>query len=169
MRCARLLPVLALAATLAACGGGSSTTSAPPATTQSTAAPTPTEAATGAPAGPATIDLATTPLGQVLTDGAGRTVYMFVPDTAGTSTCYDQCATAWPPVLTTGAPTAGTGVTASLLGTTERTDGTVQVTYDKRPLYLFAKDSAAGDVNGQGVKQIWYVVGAAGDLIKTAP
>ena len=168
----RLLPIAAAAAmltVLTACGGGSSAATAPPAATTSAAsvpaATTPAAAASGA----ATIQLASTSLGMVLSDAQGRTLYMFVPDKSGASTCYDQCATAWPPVLTTGAPMAGTGIDASLLGTTPRTDGSVQVTYNKMPLYLFANDAAGGDVNGQGVKNVWYVIDAKGAVVKTAP
>jgi predicted lipoprotein with Yx(FWY)xxD motif len=163
------LPLLAL---LAACGGTSSTGATASSTTApyaspSTAAPAPTTPA--APSGPAKLALAKTTLGSVLVDAQGRTLYMYVPDTAGKSTCYSQCATFWPPALTTGAPVAGTGLTGSLLGTTTRTDGTVQVTYDKYPLYLYIKDTAAGDVTGQGVQKIWYVLNAQGIPVKTAP
>jgi len=165
----RLIPMAAAAAllsVLSACGGGSSA-AAPAATAPAASVPA---ATTSAAASGAAIDLGNTSLGMVLTDAQGRTLYMFVPDqAAGASTCYDQCATAWPPVLTTGSPVAGTGIDASLLGTTNRTDGTVQVTYNKLPLYLFAQDSAAGDVNGQGVKNVWYVMDAKGTVVKTSP
>jgi len=171
MRSTRLLPVAAAAALLSvltACGGGSSTATAPAATTPAASTPAASTPAAMA-SGPATIQIGSTSLGMVLTDAQGRTLYMFVPDKGGASTCYNQCATAWPPVLTTGTPMAGTGVDASLLGTTTRTDGTVQVTYNKLPLYLFANDAAAGDVNGQGVKSVWYVIDANGAVVKTAP
>ena len=168
----RLIPIAAAAALLSvltACGGGSSAATAPPAaTTPAATVPAATTPAAAA-SGPATIQIGSTSLGMVLTDAQGRTLYMFVPDKAGASTCYGQCATAWPPVLTTGAPVAGTGLDTSLLGTTTRTDGTVQVTYNKLPLYLFANDAAAGDVNGQGVKSVWFVMDATGAVVKTAP
>ncbi|HEV2966858.1 MAG TPA: hypothetical protein VG009_02050, partial [Candidatus Dormibacteraeota bacterium] len=93
----------------AACGGSTPLTAA--------ASPSPSPAAS--PAGTnATIAVATSKLGQVLVDGKGITVYLFVADTGTSSTCNTACATVWPPVLTTGAPQAGTGATASLLGTT---------------------------------------------------
>lgn len=101
-------------------------------------------------------------LGSFLVDSAGITLYIYTRDTPGTSTCYSTCATNWPPLLTNGAPTAGTGVTASMLGTTTRTDGMVQVTYNGWPLYYFITDKTAGDTNGEGVQSVWYVMTPAG-------
>jgi len=98
----------------------------------------------------------------VLTDEKGRVLYMFNPDNRGASVCYDQCAAAWPPVLTTGKPAAGTGADASMLGTTTRKDGKTQVTYNKYPLYTFAFDAKPGDTNGQAVMSIWWVLNPAG-------
>jgi predicted lipoprotein with Yx(FWY)xxD motif len=86
------------------------------------------------------------------------TLYLFTKDTPKTSNCYDSCAAAWPPLLTDGAPTPGSGVDASLLGTTTRTDGSTQVTYNGWPLYYFANDKAAGDTTGEGIQNVWYVV-----------
>jgi len=106
-------------------------------------------------------------LGSFLVDDKGMTLYLFTKDTPNTSNCYDKCATAWPPLLTTGEPTAGEGVDASLLGTTNRTDGTVQVTYNGWPLYYYQKDKAPGDVVGQDVGDVWFVVSAAGEQVKT--
>ena len=101
-------------------------------------------------------------LGSFLVDSAGLTLYIYTKDTPNTSVCYGGCATAWPPLLTNGAPNAGTGVTASMLGTTTRTDGTVQATYHGWPLYYFAKDKVAGDTTGEGVGSVWYVITPAG-------
>lgn len=127
------------------------------------AAPAPPQPQPPAPAPSATtVDVRSTSLGDVLVDATGRTLYLFTPDTGGTSTCYGQCATAWPPLLTSGTPVAGSGVDASLLGTTTRTDGSVQVTYAGHPLYYFAKDSAPGQTNGEGVGGVWYAVSPAG-------
>src|ERR1700730_10803157 len=72
--------------------------------------------------------------GRILVDGSGRTIYLFLKDSGKTSTCYMSCAQYWPPVLTNGAPTALSGVAASLLGTAKRSDGTVEVTYAGHPL-----------------------------------
>ena len=106
-----------------------------------------------------------TKLGPILVDDKGMTLYLFVKDTGTSSTCYDQCAQFWPPLLTTGTPQAGSGATQSLLGTTTRTDGKVEVTYAGHPLYYFVKDKAAGDITGQGVNgfgDLWWVLTPAG-------
>jgi len=129
-----------------------------------------TEAATELPAaaGTTTVNLGTNDsLGSFLVDDKGMTLYLFTKDTPDTSNCYDKCATAWPPLLTTDAAAAGEGVDASMLGTTNRTDGTVQVTYNGWPLYYYEKDKAPGDVVGQDVGGVWYVVSAAGDKVTT--
>jgi len=104
-------------------------------------------------------------LGKILVDGNGITVYLFVADTGKASTCYTSCAQFWPPVLTAGAPQAGAGAQASLLGTTSRTDGTTEVTYAGHPLYYFLKDKKAGDTTGQGVNgfgALWWVLSPSG-------
>ena len=106
-------------------------------------------------------------LGSFLVDDKGMTLYLFTKDTPNTTVCYDKCATAWPPLLTTDAPAAGEGVDASKLGTTKRTDGTSQVTYNGWPLYYYVKDKAPGDVVGQDVGDVWYVVSATGDQVTT--
>jgi len=108
--------------------------------------------------------------GPILVDDKGMTVYLFVKDTGTASTCYAQCATFWPPVLTTGKPQAGVGVDASLLGATTRTDGKVEVTYAGHPLYYFATDKAPGDTTGQGVNgfgDLWWVVKPSGVAVTT--
>ncbi len=97
-------------------------------------------------------------LGSFLVDSKGMTLYIYLSDTPGQSNCTGGCATNWPPLPTTGAPVAGQGVTASLLGTTTRADGTLQVTYNGWPLYYYASDKAAGDTNGEGIGNVWYVI-----------
>lgn len=144
---------MALVAT--ACGG----------TTPSTSGTTPSPAATGEKIAVAT----NAKLGQILVDESGMTVYLFVADTGMTSTCYTSCAAIWPPVLTTGAPQAGAGAQASLLGTT---DGKVEVTYAGHPLYYFVKDKVAGDATGQGINGfggLWWVLSASGTAIQVKP
>ena len=117
----------------------------------------------------ATIAVGSTRLGQVLVDSKGRTVYLFAADSGTKSTCNSSaCVQYWPPVLTTGAPQAGTRVNASLLGTTTRPDGTTEVTYAGHPLYYFISDNKAGDVTGQGINGFggpWYVVSPSGTRI----
>ncbi|MBW3664099.1 MAG: hypothetical protein KY469_13450 [Actinobacteria bacterium] len=133
-------------------------TAAPPDTAEPTEAAAPTDA-TGA----VTLATASSDLGTILIDGEGRTLYVFDNDTDGTSTCYDQCAENWPAF--TGTAEAGGDVDASLIGTTTRDDGTTQVTYNGQPLYYFAADQAPGDTNGQGVGDVWWVVGPDGAKI----
>lgn len=109
--------------------------------------------------------------GTYLTDGQGNALYLFLPDDQGPSQCTDACAEAWPPLVVTGDPTAGTGVAGSLLGTVERADGSLQVTYSGWPLYTFAKDAQPGDTTGQGVGGNWFLVSPYGEAIepKTPP
>jgi predicted lipoprotein with Yx(FWY)xxD motif len=126
-------------------------------------ADTPT-AASAMMTGPATVNVGkNSKYSAFLVDGKGMTLYLFTKDTPGTSTCYDKCATAWPPLLTNGTPVAGTGVDASKFGTTTRTDGTMQVTYNSWPLYYFAKDQQPGDTTGDGVGSVWYLITPSGD------
>jgi predicted lipoprotein with Yx(FWY)xxD motif len=106
-------------------------------------------------------------LGSFLVDAKGMTLYLYTKDTPNTSVCYDQCASNWPPLLVTDNPTAGAGVDAAKLGTTQRTDGTMQVTYNGWPLYYFKSDKKAGDTVGQGVGSVWYVLTPAGDMVST--
>ena len=97
-------------------------------------------------------------LGLMLADSEGRTLYAFSSDSDGTSNCLGECAALWPPLLLDeGEPISGDGV-AGLLGLIERSDGGRQVTYNGRPLYRYAQDANAGDANGQGMANSWYVV-----------
>lgn len=100
-------------------------------------------------------------LGDYLTDANGRALYLFLVDTSKMSNCADACATTWPPVLVSAAsdlPKITEGMDQSLLGTVERGDGTVQLTYNGWPLYYYAGDVATGDVNGQGLNDKWYLL-----------
>ena len=109
---------------------------------------------------------------SILVDSRGLTLYLFVQDRQGTSTCLNDatyhCIKIWPALLTTGAPHAGPGVKQSLLGTTKRADGGVQVTYNRHPLYEFRGfggspgDKKPGDTKGQGFGLIWFVVAPSG-------
>jgi predicted lipoprotein with Yx(FWY)xxD motif len=174
----RTLLLLGLIAVLAACTSGATTTpsptvaapsvaptEAPPSEAPPSEAP-PSEAPSQA-AADATIALATNALGEIIVDAEGKTLYAFTPDSAGESTCYDDCATAWPPLIVTDAAaiSAGAGLDATKLTTIDRTDGTKQVKYGDWPLYYFANDASAGDTMGQGLFEKWYVVDAAGELI----
>jgi predicted lipoprotein with Yx(FWY)xxD motif len=105
-----------------------------------------------------------TDLGSILVDGEGFTLYIFTNDTEGVSTCYDDCAANWPAVP--GETPIGADLDASLFATAPRDDGSEQLTVNGMPLYRFTPDAAPGDVNGQGVGGVWFVVGADGNMIE---
>ena len=176
-----LVLTILLAAVLVACSGStaaspSAPASPPPATDAPTDAPptaSPTSAAptaetpTDEPSmGSELVTVAETGLGHVLVGADGRTLYLFTPDSAGEPTCYDDCATNWPPLLADGEISVGAGLDDSDFSTVERTDGTMQVKVGDWPLYYFAGDAAAGDTNGQGVGEKWYVVSPTGEMIQ---
>lgn len=144
---------------LAACGAQATPTTSP------TAAPAATTAPVATIPDSATVKVADSSLGKILVDDKGWVLYMYTKDTANTSVCYDQCQKNWPPLLTKNKPTPGAGADVSLIGTTTRKDGTLQVTYKGLPLYYFIKDTAAGETKGQDVAKVWYVVSPAGDAI----
>jgi len=146
----------AVAVLAAACssGGGSSSSSSPAAS-----------GASGSGSGATLITTASTSGGAVLTDGSGRAVYLWVKDTGNTSSCAGACASAWPPVTTTGTVTASGSASASDLSTITRSDGTKQVTYNGHPLYYYAGDSGAGMASGQGSDSFgakWWLVSPSG-------
>ena len=119
-----------------------------------------------------TVNTAHSGLGKILVDSKGRTLYLFQGDKGTKSACSGACAAAWPPLPAKGKPTAGSGIKASLIGTTKRSDGTKQVTYNGHPLYLFKGDMAAGQTNGQGSAAfgaLWYVLSPAGNQITASP
>ena len=121
-----------------------------------------------APSAPSTVGTRTTPLGQILVDGSGRTLYLFEADRGTASSCYNACAGVWPPLTATGAPVAGPGVNQSLLATTTRKDGSMEVVYNGHPLYYFISDKNAGDTTGQALSSFganWYVLSTAGTKI----
>jgi predicted lipoprotein with Yx(FWY)xxD motif len=152
---------------VAGCGGSGASTHAGPYGSTSASSST---AATGSTTG-ASVDLGTTARGKVLVDSSGRVLYLFQKDTGTASTCYGDCAGVWPPLTTTGKPVAGPGVSAVKLGTTKRSDGTTQVTYNGHPLYYFAGDSGPSQTAGEGNRGFgaeWDVVSAAGNKIGTA-
>jgi predicted lipoprotein with Yx(FWY)xxD motif len=106
-------------------------------------------------------------LGTILTDNAGRTLYMFTKDAPGLSTCYDQCAVAWPPLTSESEPVLPAGL-PGVLGSTGRTDGSTQLTYNGMPLYYWAKDQKPGDTTGQNVGGVWFVINPASAATLTA-
>ena len=129
---------------------------------------TPYAFAHGTAAHGTTVRVAKSRLGRILVDNRGITLYDFVADKGGRSSCYGACATYWPPLLTKGKPHAGTGVRASLLGTTRRKDGKLEVTYNHHPLYYFVADRKPGQSAGQGLNQfgaLWWVLSPSGKEI----
>jgi predicted lipoprotein with Yx(FWY)xxD motif len=145
--------LLAMAVAAAAFGG--------PASGSAAAASAP-HRATGA----AKVSVASTPLGRILVDGRGRTLYLFEQDKGRVSSCYSGCASVWPPFTIKGKPAAGRGVLARRLGTTKRKDGKLEVTYNGHPLYYYAGDAKRGDVNGQGADGSWFVLAPSGKKIE---
>lgn len=125
------------------------------------------ESAPGAESGAGVVSLGNVQkLGMVLVDSNGMTLYDFHKDKGTTSSCYGPCAEGWPPMLTEGEPTVGNGATASKLGTTERKDGTMQVTYAGHPLYTFVEDKKPGEANGNDVSAFgaqWYALKGNGE------
>jgi len=146
------IPVAALAAVALGTSGTATGQSTPTSTTSAVAK----------------VELSTTNLGKVLANSRAHTLYLLGSDKAGKSSCFGACAKAWPPLTTTGKPTAGRGVSASKLGTTNRGHGVRQVTYNGHPLYLFIKDTKARQTNGEGIKAFggqWSAVSAAGKAV----
>jgi predicted lipoprotein with Yx(FWY)xxD motif len=165
------LAVLALAGCSQASGAGGYGSSPSSSPTSSSSGSSSSGASSGSAmsgSSVAALSTATSSLGTIVVDGTGMTVYVFDNDTAnsGKSTCEGNCSATWPAVTTTGVPTEQ-GVTGKL-GTITLPDGAKQVTLDGLPLYRYAPDSAAGDVNGQGVGGIWWVVGSNGVKITSA-
>ena len=122
----------------------------------------------------AVVSTAKTSLGRIIVNSNGRTLYLFGKDRNGKSACSGQCAVFWPPLVTSGKPGVTGGARASLIGTTRRPDGRLQVTYNHHPLYTFVKDTKAGQTNGEGVNAFgatWNAVSPAGAKVAkpTAP
>jgi len=163
-RIPKLVPpaiVVGTALVTAACGSGYSKPAGASGTAPSYSAPS--GQSTGA-----VVAVASSPLGQILVDGSGRTLYLFEADTSTSSTCYGPCAQAWPPLLTTGTPTAGTGANGADISTTTRKDGTAEVTFHGHPLYYYVGDGKPGETTGQALNQFgakWYVLAPSGDKI----
>jgi predicted lipoprotein with Yx(FWY)xxD motif len=125
------------------------------------------QSATAAPTG-AKLTVRSSRYGKVLFDGRGYSLYLFTSDRGTRSTCYGGCAKAWPPFLTSGKSSAGPGVTARLLGTTQRRDGRLQVTYAGHPLYFYNGDGK-GQTKCQNVSNfggLWLVVTPNGKAVR---
>ena len=168
------LSAFALAALLSGCGGGATTTtptSAAPATSA------PAESSTSAPAGSApastsaaVLSVGQSKAGQIVVAGQGLSVYYFTKNTkdSGNSACTGACLTSWPPVTSPTATPTVNGVTGKV-GTIPTADGKMQVTINGMPIYYYSKDQAAGDINGQGVGGVWFLVSPSGEVITAPP
>jgi predicted lipoprotein with Yx(FWY)xxD motif len=167
LRITTALIALAVAALAAGCGSSSNGSSGSSGGGYGAPAPASTTKAASS-SGATTVSTTKGELGTFLVDGQGRTLYLWEADTGSKSTCDGACAAAWPPVTTEGAGKAGGDAESSKLGTTKRSDGSTQVTYDGHPLYRFAGDSKPGQTAGQGSDGFgaeWYVVDPAGTAI----
>jgi predicted lipoprotein with Yx(FWY)xxD motif len=154
--------VIPLAALAAGCGGGNHSATA------ASSLPPKTTSAPATSAGAATVHVAKTRLGKILVDSRGHTLYLFKKDKGKKSACSGACAQFWPPLRTSGKPKAGSGAKASLLGTTKRSDGKPQVTYNGHPVYGFVMDKKAGDTSGEGVTAFgakWFAISASGKQV----
>ncbi|CAN5574219.1 lipoprotein [soil metagenome] len=166
----RVLPIAAVAAALAFAGCGSDDESSSESTTVSSAGTeaVETQPAAEKPAANGTeIKVADSQFGQILFDGDDGAIYLFDKEKSETSECYGECAVAWPPVLIDGDPQAGAGAAQGKLGTTERDDGSTQVTYNGHPLYYY-EDDPPGEVLCHNVDEfggLWLVVDAAGNAV----
>ena len=174
-----LIAVLGITALIAAgCGSSKSSSSTSAASaypsesekTTSTAATTTPTTTTPTTGGGVTVTVKhASKLGTILAVGGKKmTVYVFEGDKGASSTCTGACASVWPPVTTSGGPTASGAASTADLGTITRSDGTTQVTYKGHPLYFFAKDKDAGDSYGQGVHGFgsdWYVIAPTGSKV----
>ena len=131
--------------------------------------PAPAGGAPPAAAAAVSVQVADSPLGQILVDGDGNTLYGFTNDADGTPTCEGDCAGTWPAHIIEGDPVIGEGLDAAVFTVVDGVEGGQQLKGGKWPLYRFSGDSAPGDVNGQGSGGIWFVVAPDGKLIKEAP
>ena len=186
MRPITLVLVLVLALVAAGCGGDDEAAqppgeaAAPPATTSGAESPAPEEDLVAlaqrpegeeglrVPAQRARIVAQESDFGRVLFDANSQAIYVFEIDDPNQSNCTsDECVEAWPPVLTEEEPSAGAGIEAELLGTISRDDGTLQVTYDGRPLYFYEHEGP-GEIKCHNVNLhggLWWVVTPSGNPV----
>jgi predicted lipoprotein with Yx(FWY)xxD motif len=155
---------VAIALFAAGCGGSSSPSSSSSGAYGSAVAASPSNGA----AATTKIGIANSPLGHIVVDSKGSTLYLFAKDKGSASTCYGACASIWPPVTIKGKLAAGRGVPAGNLGMTKRTDGKAEVTYHGHPLYYYGGDTKRGDTNGEALNAFgaeWYVLAPSGTKI----
>jgi predicted lipoprotein with Yx(FWY)xxD motif len=117
----------------------------------------------------ATLTVGPSSYGRVLFDGRGLVLYAFTRDPRGKSVCTGACAKAWPPYVVKTRPRAASGVKARLLGTTRRSNGSLQVTYAGRALYYYVGDRSKGQILCQNVTEfggVWRVIRPTGTLVR---
>ena len=163
---------LALGIAAAGCGGSSSSSSAPASGTNASGSGGAGAYGYGGGGGGSsshasavTVKAASSPLGTILVDQDGKTLYLFEADSKNMSNCSGSCLSLWPPVMANGTATAGSGVSAGMIGTAT---GSSQVTYAGHPLYWFSGDTKAGDTNGEGLNDfggLWYAISPAGKAV----
>lgn len=171
IRAGAIAAVLGVSVLVAACGGSSSSGGSSASTPASSGASTSKATATATSAKGVSIVTASGKHGTYLAGAGGRALYLWEGDKGGMSNCSGACAQVWPPLTTKSKPIAGSGVTASKLGTVKRSDGTLQVTYSGHPLYYFAEDSGPGTTLGQasdGFGADWWIVAPSGAAITSA-
>ena len=154
---------------VAACGSGYGTSNSPYSSGQYPGVASPPAGTPALPPAASTVALRNTALGEILVDGNGRTLYLFEADKPGMSNCNADCAAVWPPLLASGSAVAGTGVNQSLLSTTTRKDGSVELVYNGHPLYYFVSDKQPGDTTGQAISSFgaeWYVLSGDGNRVE---
>jgi predicted lipoprotein with Yx(FWY)xxD motif len=156
--CLVLLSACTAATPAAPASSAAAPASSAPASSMPASAPAEADATT------LTLAMADSSLGSILVDGKGMTLYLFTKDTPNASNCTGQCLVAWPPLL--GKPTAGKGVDATKLDSFSRADGSTQASYNGWPLYYWQQDAKPGDVTGQDVNSVWYVLDRNGAAVK---
>jgi predicted lipoprotein with Yx(FWY)xxD motif len=161
---------LAFGIAVAACGGSSSSSAAPASGTNASAGGGAGGYGYGGGGGSSsasavTLKTASSPLGSILVDQDGKTLYLFEADSKNKSNCSGGCLNLWPPIMANGKATAGSGVSAGMIGAAT---GSSQVTYAGHPLYWFSGDTKAGDTNGEGLDDFggeWYAISPAGTAV----
>jgi predicted lipoprotein with Yx(FWY)xxD motif len=150
--------VAAAVVAVAACGSRSSPTD------QAATPAAPAAGQSNAGAGTVAVKTMSMSNGTVLANAGGLTLYWFANDTASQSNCNGSCAGYWPPVTGTAVAAAGTSLPQGF-GTIKRANGQTQATYDGHPLYTYTGDTAAGQVNGNGLSLsggLWWAVTPSG-------
>ena len=167
-RLVRVLMASGLLLAIGACGSPTTPTAAAPSSTPSVSAPA---SPTATPSStPPSLVVADSRYGKILIDAGGRTLYLFTADREADSTCYNACATTWPPLLVSASPTAGPGLTQSLVAVGVRTDNTRQIVYNGHPLYTYVGDRTPGEIKCQAAVEFgggWFVVDVQGNQILT--